>query len=258
MPGFPMPEALRPPWLKLAGVALALALWQAGAMLANHRMVPDLPAIGAHLLDDLADPEFRSHVLSTLMHGLLGLAIAFTAALVAGLAAARHWLVDAAIHPLVTWCYPIPKLALYPLVILLLGLGWESRVAQVALECFFPLFVQCHAGGRAVARRMEWLARNAQAGRWHRLRDVILPSALPFVLTGLRVALPVMLIVTTVTEFIGDSQGLGHVIVRAASYFDTAGVLSVAVVLGALGFAGDRLIVLARARLVFWERGVEL
>jgi ABC-type nitrate/sulfonate/bicarbonate transport system permease component len=87
---------------------------------------------------------------------------------------------------------------------------------------------------------------------------VLLPSALPFVLTGLRVAIPIMLIVTTVTEFIGDSQGLGHLIARSAAYFDTAAALAVVVVLGTLGFLGDRLVVWSRTRFVFWEKGASL
>lgn len=254
-----MSEARRDfPWLKVTGVLLALSLWQGYATLSGNRMIPGLPGIGGQLLAFLQDAEFWEHVRTTLSNGLLGLLLAFIAAATTGFWAARNWVVDAAIHPLVSWCYPIPKLALYPMVILLLGLGWESRVTQVALECFFPLFVHCHAGGKAVARRMEWLARNVGASRWHLVRDVLLPSALPFVLTGLRVAIPIMLIVTTVTEFIGDSQGLGHLIARSAAYFDTAAALAVVVVLGALGFIGDRLVVWSRTRFVFWEKGASL
>lgn len=241
--------------LRVTGIVLVLAAWQAYAMLSGNRMVPGLPSIGERLLDLARDAEFWEHLRSTLSHGLLGLLIAFVLAAVMGFGAARHWAVDAALHPLVSLCYPIPKLSLYPVVILLLGLGWESRAAQVALECFFPLFVHCHAGGRAVGKRMEWLARNVGASPWQLARDVVLPSALPFVLTGLRVALPIMLIVTTVTEFIGDSQGLGYLIARAASFFDTAAAFAVVVVLGLLGFAADRLVVWVRARLVFWEKG---
>jgi NitT/TauT family transport system permease protein len=68
--------------------------------------------------------------------------------------------------------------------------------------------------------------------------------------------MPIVLIVTTVTEFIGDSQGLGHLIARSAAFFDTAAALSVVAVLGAIGFTADRLVVWLRQRLVFWEKGV--
>ncbi len=245
-------------WVKVLGVLLALAAWQAYAVASGNRMIPGLPAIGLRLVEWLRDGEFWEHVASTVGHGLLGLSVGLVLAASTGYWAARHWAADAAIHPIVNLLYPVPKLALYPVVILVLGLDWPSRVAQVGLECFFPLFVHCHAGVRAVGTRMEWLARNAGASPWAVARDIVWPSALPFLLTGLRVATPIMLIVTTVTEFIGDSEGLGHLIARSAAYFDTAGGLSIVIVLGAIGFAADRLLVLLRRRLVHWEKGPSL
>lgn len=245
-------------WVKVLGVVLALAAWQAYAAASGNRLVPGLPAIGLRLVEWLRDPEFWEHVVSTVSHGLMGLAAGLLLAAVTGYLAARHWAADAAIHPVVNILYPVPKLALYPVVILVLGLDWPSRVAQVGLECFFPLFVHCYAGVRAVGTRMEWLARNTGASPWAMARDIVWPSALPFLLTGLRVAAPIMLIVTTVTEFIGDSEGLGHLIARSAAYFDTAGGLSVVIVLGAIGFLADRLLVLLRRRLVHWEKGPSL
>lgn len=246
---------LRRTAVKLLGILIALGLWQTYATLSGNRLVPGLPAIASSLFDMLQDGEFWGHARSTVSHGLLGMAIGFVLAAVAAYFAARHWAVDAALHPIVNLLYPVPKLALYPVVILVLGLDWPSRVAQVALECFFPLFVQCHAGVRAVGQRMEWLARNAGASGWEMAREIVWHSALPFLLTGLRVATPIMLIVTTVTEFIGDSQGLGHLIARSAAYFDTAAALSVVIVLGAIGFVADRLLVRLRQVLVHWEKG---
>lgn len=244
--------------LKLAGVALALGAWQLYASLSGNRMIPGWLAIVEQGVELARSGDLLHHGLSTLSHGFLGLAIAFALAAATGFLSARHWAVDAALHPLVSLAYPVPKLALYPIVILMFGLGGASRTAQVALECFFPLFVHCHAGAKALAPRTEWLARNVGAGPWRMTRDVLVPTALPFVLTGLRVAVPIMLIVTTVTEFIGDSQGLGHLIARSASYFDSASAFAVVAVLGAIGFVSDRLIVALRGRVVFWERGASL
>ena len=246
------------PALRFLGVLVALGLWQAYALWSGNRMIPGLGAIAQAFVQLLQDGEFWEHVGSTLWHGMLGLALGFVLAIFTGTLAARHAGMDAAMHPWVNLLYPVPKLALYPVLILVLGLDWPSRVAQVALECFFPLFVHCHAGASAVPRRMQWLARNAGASSWVMVRDVIAPTALPFVLTGLRVATPIMLIVTTVTEFIGDSQGLGHLVARAAAYFDTASALALVTVLGLLGFLADRLWVALRTRLVHWEKGPQI
>lgn len=244
--------------LRGLGLLLALGLWQSYATWSGNRLIPGLGAIAQAFVQLLQDGEFWEHVGSTLAHGMLGLGLGFVLALVLGVLAARHDGVDAALHPWVNLLYPVPKLALYPVLILILGLDWPSRVAQVALECFFPLFVHCHAGASAVPQRMQWLARNAGASHWVLARDVIAPTALPYLLTGLRVATPIMLIVTTVTEFIGDSQGLGHLVARAAAYFDTATALALVTVLGLLGFLADRVWVWLRTRLVHWEKGPQI
>jgi len=249
---------LSSPVLKALGLAAVLGAWQLYATVNGTRLTPGLEVIGQSFMQLLEDGELLEHAAITLTRGFAGLAISFLVAGLLGFVAARNWVVDAALGPFVTFGYPVPKLALYPVIILLLGLGAGSRIAQVALECFFPIFVHCYAGARAVAPKMEWLARNTGAGRWRLLTDVIVPSALPFVFTGLRVAVPIMLIVMTVTEFIGDSQGLGYLIARSASYFDTASAFAVVATLGAIGFVSDRIVVELRGRVVFWEKGASL
>ena len=252
------PGRWRPLAVKVAGVALVLAFWQALSLQGGSRMLPGLGQVGARLLELSASGELWSHLLTTLSRGLLGLAVAVVLGFALGVAAARVRVIDAALHPLVSLLYPVPKLALYPVVILLLGFGAGSKVTQVALECFFPIFVQCHAGARSLPRNMLWLAQNAGAGRWQVLTQLVLPVTLPSLLTGLRVAAPIMLIVMCVTEFIGESEGMGHLVTRQASYFDSAGAFAVVFCLGALGLLLDRAVVALRQRLVFWERGVGL
>jgi ABC-type nitrate/sulfonate/bicarbonate transport system permease component len=244
--------------LKVAGLAAMFAAWQLYATLSGNRLTPGLGLIVAKFVTLLAGGDLVRAAGATLSEGLAGLAIAFTAGTLTGFCAASNWVVGAALRPIVSLGYPVPKLALYPIVILMLGFGGGSKIAQVALECFFPIFVNSFAGARAVDRNMMWLARNAGAGRRVVVRDIMLPAALPSVLTGLRIAAPIMLIVMTVTELIGDSQGLGYLIARSASYFDSASAYALVGTLGAIGFVGDRLIVWARRRLVYWEKGASL
>jgi NitT/TauT family transport system permease protein len=244
--------------LKIAGLLALLAGWELFSLASNNRLTPGLGRIFTKLLDMLADGDLERDGGVTLADGLSGLAIAFVVGAALGFLAAREWILDAALRPLISLGYPVPKLALYPIVILLLGFGGGSKVAQVALECFFPIFVNSYAGARSVDRNMIWLARNTGASRARVIRDIIVPTALPSVLTGLRVALPIMLIVMTVTELIGDSQGLGYLIARSASLFDSASAFAIVVTLGAIGFVGDRLIVALRQRIVFWEKGASL
>jgi len=244
--------------LKLAGVVLFLLAWHGFSLLSDTRMFPGIDAIAAQFLQMLASGELLDNAQPTLATGLAGLLCALVLGSACGIACARNRYIDAALHPIVSVLYPVPKLALYPVVILVFGLGASSKVAQVTLECFFPIFVQMHAGARAVPKNLVWLAANSEATRLRYVRDVLLPTVLPSLLTGLRVATPIMLIVMCVTEFIGESVGLGHLIVRHASYFDTASAFAVIFFFGLLGLSADRLIVHARTRLVFWERGIHI
>lgn len=244
--------------VKLLGVLLFLAAWHGFSLLSSTRMFPGLDAIALQFWELLSSGELLDNAQSTLAKGFAGLACALVLGSAAGIACARNPYADAALHPLISFLYPVPKLALYPVVILVFGLGAASKVVQVTLECFFPIFVQMYAGARAVPRNMLWLAANNEAAPARLLRDVLLPSMLPFLLTGLRVATPIMLIVMCVTEFVGESRGLGHLIVRYSSYFDTASAFAVVAFFGLLGLVADRLIVHARTRLVFWERGVHI
>lgn len=243
---------------KVAGVLLFVGAWQLFATLSNTRMLPGVGAVFTQLGQLLASGELAEHAASTLSKGFAGLALALVTGCAVGVWCARNRFVDAALHPLLSMLYPVPKLALYPVVILIFGFGAWSKVVQVGLECFFPIFVQMYAGARAVPRNLMWLAANNEVGGLRLGRDVLWPSLLPYLLTGLRVATPIMLIVMCVTEFIGESQGLGHLISRYSSYFDTASAFAVIVVLGLFGLLADRLIVSVRARLVFWERGVNI
>lgn len=244
--------------LKLAGILLFLAVWHAFSLLSNTRMFPGLDQIATQFLELLQNGELLDNAQSTLAKGFAGLFCAVVLGSAAGILCARNRYVDAALHPVISVLYPVPKLALYPVVILVFGLGASSKVVQVGLECFFPIFVQMYAGARAVPRNMVWLAANNETTPLRFARDVLLPTVLPYLLTGLRVATPIMLIVMCVTEFVGESRGLGHLIVRYSSYFDTASAFAVVAFFGLLGLAADRLIVFARTRLVHWERGVTL
>jgi ABC-type nitrate/sulfonate/bicarbonate transport system permease component len=244
--------------LKVAGLAAVFIAWQLYATLSGSRLTPGLGLIVTRLWALIASGDLVRNGGVTLAEGLTGLAIAFVAGALMGFIAAGNWVVAAALRPIVALGYPVPKLALYPIIIVVLGFGGGSKIMQVALECFFPIFVNSFAGARSVDRNMTWLARNAGASRRHVIKDIVLPAALPSVLTGLRIAAPIMLIVMTVTELIGDSQGLGYLIARSASYFDSASAFAVVGTLGVIGFLGDRLIVMARRRLVFWEKGTSL
>ncbi len=246
-------QARRSQVIRLVGLVLPVAAYGAYAALSNNRLVPDLTAIVEALVELVVSGDLWFHARQTLQHGFTGLAIALVAGVLVGFWMARSRLVDAALGPFMDGVYPIPKLALYPIIILIFGLGAASKVWQVGIECFFPIVYNVYAGARDIDRNFLWLSRSVGASEMRTIRDVILPSTAPAILTGLRVAAPIMLIVITVTELLGVSRGLGFLIADARANFDPARALAVVVVLGVLGFVFDRVIVWLTDRVVFWE-----
>lgn len=243
---------------RLGGMATLIVAWQIYSSISDNRLVPSVGKIADSLWALIESGDLWFHARLTLFRGFLGLAFATVLGIGAGLAMARSRWVDAALEPLLSGLYSIPKISLYPVMIALFGLGGTAKVWQVALECAFPIAFNTYAGARSVDKSFLMLARNAGASGWSVVRDIIAPATLPSALTGLRIATPIMLIVITVTELIGESRGLGFLIGNAQANFRPDEAMAVVVVLGIIGFILDRLNVFLGRRLVFWEKGVEL
>ena len=150
--------------------------------------------------------------------------------------------------------YPIPKIALFPVFVYLFGIGALSKIAFTFLECLYPIVVTCYFGFRSIQTHLVWTAQNFGASRMTILRRVILPAALPSVFSGLRVALPVSIIVVVITEMIGDSIGLGYYITIWSTRFSFSHVYAAIVTIGVAGFALDQGLLLLRRRVVYWQR----
>ncbi len=252
--GLPTFRSLR----RVSSLLLLAVLWEINARVTVNRLTPTLEVVLRQLWMDITSGTLWFHARLTLARGAVGLAIAIVVGVVAGFAMARSRWVDAALNPLLRILYPVPKLALYPIAILVFGFGAASKIWQVGLECFFPIAYNAYAGARQIPRDMLWLARNTGASNWRTTKDVVFPAALPAVLTGIRIAAPIMLIVITVTELLGESRGLGFLIKDAQARFVAERAIAVIIVLGVVGFVLDRVIAALTRRLVYWEGDVEL
>ena len=222
--------------------------------LVSARLLPSLWTIGEQLWIYTANGVLIAHAGISLWRAMLGFVLALVAGLAIGVAMARSQLVEALLEPIFTFGYPIPKIALYPAFILIFGLGTESKVALVFLECLYPIAIHAHSGIRSVDRVLVWAARNMGASSSQVFWRVLAPAALPAIFTGLRIALPVALIVTIVTEIIGESRGLGYFVTYSSASFEYARALAALVVIGIGGFCLDRGLLAARNRIVFWQR----
>lgn len=120
------------------------------------------------------------------------------------------------VDPIVACLHPIPKIAVFPLVMIFLGIGESSKVAVIALATFFPVMINTMEGVRGIDRVYLDVARSYGAVRWPSLLTrILLPGSLPFVLTGVRIGLNVALLVTIAIEIVAAEKGLGAIVWRA-------------------------------------------
>ena len=165
----------------------------------------------------LANGELIVQAQVTLYRAFAGFSLALILGMLIGTLMARSRLAERLIEPIFYFGYPIPKIALYPVFIFVFGLGTGSTIALIVLECVYPITIHVHAGMRSVDRVLIWAARNMAASPVQIFWRVLVPAALPIFFTGLWIALPVALIITLVTEMIGESRGLGYFVTYASA-----------------------------------------
>jgi NitT/TauT family transport system permease protein len=237
-------------------IPLLLAVWQVAVSsgLVTSRLLPSVVSVWHTLVGEIADGVLVYHASVTIGRALAGftLAAAFGIPFAAAMARSAHF--RNLFEPIFFFGYPIPKIALFPVFTYMFGFGTPSKVAFTFLECLYPIVVTSYLGFRGVETRLLWTARNLGADRWTVLRRVVLPAALPSIFAGLRIALPVSIIVVVLTEMIGDSIGLGYYITVWGTRFTFQNVYAAIIVIGLCGFALDQGLVLLRRRVVHWQR----
>ena len=242
---------------RLLAVVAPFVLWDLLAVIASSRLLPGPLAVAETLQSSVTDGTIWLHAQPTAQRGLTGLAIAVALGVTLGVLMARLRWLDAALEPLIAATYPVPKLALYPLLILLLGFGAWSKIAMVAMECAYPIILTTYAAVQTIDKHYFWVARNVEAGKRAQFA-IIIRAIAPALVAALRMAAPIMLVIIVVTEMLGESQGLGYLIRRSSSDFDPEMTMAVILLLAIVGFMLDRLIVFAGGRLGKWNNEVNL
>ena len=237
-------------------VAAALALWEAAARsgLWSPLLFPSLVKIFQQLVFFFSSPLLLTEAWTSLTRALGGFALAAVSGILLGIVMGRSQLVAAILDPLFSGTYAIPKLALFPIFIFVFGIGSLSKVALVFLECLYPIVIMTYHGARDVNRALLWSAQNMGASRATILRRVVIPATTPYIFAGFRVAVPVAMIVVVITEMVSSADGLGYQVIYALSSLRTDRMLAVVVVIAALGYLLDKAVVLARDRLIYWEK----
>ncbi len=240
-------------------VPLLFALWQVlhvtGAV--SPRLLPDLRDVANTLVTDIGSGLLPFHAAVSMGRALAGYLLASIAGIALGIALARSRLVDMLVEPMFVAGYPVPKIALFPIFTFIFGIGSLSKIAFVFIECLYPVTLATVFAVRGVERNFVWSAASMGAGARRIFARVLIPAALPGIFSGLRIALPVAIIVVTITEMIGDARGLGYFISVSSASFRFDRVYAGIVMVGACGFVLDRSLAALRRVVLPWVRDAQ-
>ena len=240
------------PWIPILGLALAWELFaRSGAV--TPFMLPALSTVLERIGADAASGELWQNLGLTMYRALAGFAVAAIAGIGLGFAVvysrAARWLLD----PLISVGFPMPKIAFLPIITLWLGFHDLSKISMVVFDAIFPVVTATIAATLAVERELLWSARNLGASERELMHEVVFPAALPQIMTGLQVSLPIALIVCIVAEMKMGGIGLGGAMITASRFADSPGVFAGIVEIAIAGYVLVRLMALLRRRLLAWH-----
>ncbi len=235
---------------------LLLALgWELTARvgLVSSGALPPLSQIVASWLGLLKSGDLVAAGAFSLYRGATGLLLAVLVGAALGIVMAWWRPVNALVGPIVEMFYPMPKSALIPVTVVWLGFGDGSKILLIFLGCMLPVTLGAFNGARASDRMLVWSARSMGASRLRMLWDVVLPSAMPELLNGIRTAIALAFILLVSSELLVARQGLGYLIGYLGADGAYAPMFAVVLTVAFLGFAADRLYTLLVRRVLAWR-----
>src|SRR5690349_9136417 len=243
-------------WLLGAlSMLIFLALWEGAvrAGLVNPLFSSSPSRIGAAAIEMFADESFYGHLEVSATEYFSGFALAIVIGVPLGILMGWYSRVNAILEPFVSALYATPRIALLPLVVIWFGIGIASKVAIVFLGAIFPILVNMITGVRTVEADFVKVARSFGATDRQMFLTVVLPSAVPMLLTGLRLGLGHALVGIVVGEMYGATQGLGYLIAVAGARFQTDRVMVGIILIAGLGVALTELLRAIDRRFERWR-----
>jgi ABC-type nitrate/sulfonate/bicarbonate transport system permease component len=241
--------------LRYLPLLLLALLWEAVARfnIVDSQALPPLSKVAVAWVDLMRDGELVTNGAVSLYRGSLGLLWAILLGGGLGMAMARWRMLDVFINPLVQLFYPLPKSALIPVTVIWLGFGDGSKILLIFLACMIPVTIGAYNGARGSEQVLVWSARSMGASRLRMMWDVVMPSALPELLNGIRTALALAFILLVSSELIVSQQGFGYLIGYLGATGSYEGMYAVVLTVAFLGFAADRVYQLIMQWLLRWR-----
>lgn len=242
--------------LRYYPVALIFVIWEACSRfgLIDPIFVPALSDVLATLYHELfVTHELLVHMGFSFARAGIGFALAAVVGITVGILMGRYRVAESFVDPLISALFPTPKLAIFPLMMVFLGIGDASKIALIFLGCFFPIVISTYTGVKNVDKYFIWNARTKGASHRQVLWTVVVPAAMPFVFAGLRVATSTAFLLIVASELIAANEGLGYLIIYAQRTFNPTLMFSGVLMVACMGFIVDRLLLALGRWLFAWQ-----
>lgn len=253
----PLKKIARSSLAWLPWVLTVLAIWLLARMLiSDPSLIPSPLDVGSQAITQLQEGTLQKHWLASTARVLLGVFLGVLAALPVGFVLGWHRAARECISPALNFFRALPPIALIPLVIVYFGIGETAKILVLFYASFFTSVIVIYEGISHISPIYLNVARTLGATERELFVKVILPLALPHILTATRVALGVSWMTLVASEMIAAQHGLGAMIQLAASYFQLDVIYLGIIVIGLTALAMDVLLVRASARLIGWQEKV--
>lgn len=196
----------------LIGILATLLLWQVAAWLVNRSLLPAPPVVLTAFTREMVSGDLGRHLVVSTARVLISILVALALAVPAGLALGQSPTLNRLLSPLIYIAYPVPKVVLLPVFLLLLGIGNASKIALIALILFFQVLVVVRDQASAIRPELVMSVRSLGSGRLALLRFVYVPASMPAMLTALRLSIGTAVAVLFLAESFATTSGLGYYI----------------------------------------------
>lgn len=229
-------------WIGMLPVMGLLVAWELICRFGNisPALLPAPSAIAARAGALFVEPAFLAQLGITMRRLAAGLVLAIVFGTTLGIAASLFRSTTQALEILIGILAPLPKIAIYPALLLTLGFADASKIALIFADAVFPVLIATFQAVRHVDKKLLWSAASMGTGRVRALHRVVLPACLPPIITGMRVAAVIGCIVVLLSEMLASTDGLGHVLVSASRSFRTADMFVPIVIMSLVGFSLDK------------------
>jgi NitT/TauT family transport system permease protein len=241
--------------IRYSPLLLLALLWEAAARLhlVSSLALPPLSDVAAAWFEMMRSGELIVNGASSMWRAGAGLFLSIIIGAVLGIVMAWWRPVNILLSPLVEIFYPMPKSALIPVTVIWLGFGDGSKILLIFLGCMLPVTLGAFNGARSSDQALVWSARSMGANKLRMLWDVVVPSAMPELLNGIRTALALSFILLVSSELIVSRQGFGYLIGFLGANGSYEAMFAVVLTVAFLGFVADRIYLLIMRRALQWR-----